>query len=159
MKVKQYLEKRNIEFIEILKKNKLLVNIFSLKLLSALKSIINIYPEFYIFERIYAKYSQRSKDGVDFTTPNVDNNSIHNLYFSSFDNCYISIKYYPASKGRKYANITFEYRIRSNQKQGKFLIEYNEEEVIVCSYNQEKNILSEEEIMKFLDELVSNYIE
>ena len=60
MKVKQFLEKRNIEFIEILKKNKLLVNIFSLKLLNSLKTIMNIYPEFYIFERIYAKYSHRS---------------------------------------------------------------------------------------------------
>lgn len=159
MKVKQYLEKRNIEFIEILKKNKLLVNIFSLKLLSALKSIINIYPEFYIFERIYAKYSQRSKDGVDFTTTNVDNNSAHYLYSSSFDNGYISINYNPDNKGKKYANITFDYTIHSNQKRGEFLIEYNEKEVIVCSYNQEKNILSEEEIMKFLEELVLNYIE
>lgn len=159
MKVKQYLEKRNIEFIEILKKNKLLVNIFSLKLLSALKNIINIYPEFYIFERIYANYSQRSKDGVDFTTTNVDNNSAHYLYSSSFDNGYISINYHPASKGKKYANITFDYTIHSNQKRGEFLIEYNEKEVIVCSYNQEKNILSEEEIMKFLEELVLNYIE
>lgn len=159
MKVKQYLEKRNIEFVEILKKNKLLVNIFSLKLLSALKSIINIYPEFYIFERIYATYSPKTKDGMNFTSINVDNNSAHYLYSSSFDNSYISINYNPASKGKKYANITFDYTIRSNQKRGEFLIEYNEEDVIVCSYNQEKSILSEARIMKFLEDLVLNYIE
>ncbi|MBQ7410503.1 MAG: protein kinase [Clostridia bacterium] len=159
MKVKQYLEKRNIEFIEILKKNKLLVNIFSLKLLNALKTMMNIYPEFYIFERIHSEYLQKSKDGVNFTTTNIDNNSAHYLYSSSFDNAYISINYHPASKGKKYANITFDYRIRSNQKTGKLLIEYDEEEVIVCSYNQNENMLSEEEIMKFLEELVLNYIE
>lgn len=159
LQVKQFLEKRNIEFTEILKKNKLLVNIFSLKLLNSLKTIMNIYPEFYIFERIYAKYSQKSKDGVDFTTANVDSNSAHYLYSSSFDNAYISINYHPASKGKKYANITFDYIIHSNQKRGEFLIEYNEKDVIVCSYDQEKSILSEEKITKFLEEFVLNYIE
>lgn len=156
--VRQYMEKRNIELIEILKKNKMLVNVFSLKLLNSLKRMIEIYPEFLLFTKIYYEYIRKSKNGVDFTTRNIDNNSAHYLYSTSFDNIYLSINYNPAANKEMYANITFEYIILSNQKNGNILIKYEDAKEIVCIYEGYKFILSEEKIMKFLEDLVLNYI-
>ena len=159
LKVRQFQEKRKIELVEILKRNKMLVNNFSIVLINGLKELINTYPEFYILERIYTNYLKKTTDGVDFTTINIDNNSAHYLYSSSFDNMYISINYNPAGRGEKYANITMDYHINSNQKSGSMRIKYNEKGIIVCEYNNNINMLSENQIINFFDNLIMDYIE
>lgn len=159
IKVKQFQEKRKIEFLEILKKNKMLVNNFSIILLNGLKQIVRIYPEFYILERIRAEYSKKTKDGINYTTTNVDNNSAHYLYSSSFDNMYLSINYNPASRKEKYANITIYYHINSNQKVGNMKIFYNEKGIIMCKNGSKECILGESEIVDFFDKLIMDFIE
>lgn len=159
IRVKLFQERRKIELVEILKKNKLIVNQFSIVFLKALEKLINIYPEFYILEKIYSNYSKKSSNGTDFTTSNIDNNSSHYLYSSSFDNMYLSINYHPARLEEKYAHISIEYHINSNRKNNKMLIKYDSKGVIICEYDNLTNIFSESEMIKFIDNLIMDYID
>ena len=160
---KQYLvevamEKRKIEFAERLKCNKQLVNVFSKNLITALEIITEKYPSIAFLRVLKDKYNAKSKDGVNFTSINIDNDSSHYLYSESFDNIYIPINYHPATKGKKYANITFEYSIRSTGLHKSMMIEYNEQGVIVSNYNSSVKELSVDELTLFIEEMISNYI-
>ena len=152
------MEKRKIEFAERLKCNKQLVNVFSKNLIAALEIITEKYPSIAFLRVLKNKYNAKSKDGVDFTTISIDNDSSHYLYSESFDNIYIPINYHPATKGKKYANITFEYSIRSTGLHKSMMVEYNEQGVIVSNYRSSIKELSTEEIILFLEEMISNYI-
>ena len=70
----------------------------------------------------------------------------------------IPINYHPATKGKKYANITFEYSIRSTGLHKSMMIEYNEQGVIVSNYNSSVKELSVDELTLFIEEMISNYI-
>lgn len=152
------IEKRRINFIEKLKHNKLLVNEFSRIYLTALQIMLQKYPTIDFLNVLFKEYNLKSKDGVNFTSVNVDNDSAHYLYSNSFDDIYIPINYNPASKGESYANITFEYLIRSNSLHEKIVIKYNEEGAIVSIYNGTTKELDVEVIVEFFEDMISNYI-
>lgn len=152
------MEKRKIQFAERLKCNKQLVNEFSIKLMVALELVTEKYPSIEFLQTLKKEYCAKSKDGVDFTSINVDNDSSHYLYTKSFDDIYIPIHYHPAPKGEIYANITFEYSIRSAGLHESIMISYNEHGVIESTYHSSTKELSVEGIVVFLEDLISNYI-
>ncbi|VYT61606.1 Serine/threonine-protein kinase PknK [Clostridium paraputrificum] len=158
-KVRQYQEKRKIELIEIMKKNKLLVNNFSIIYIKALEQLNSIYPNFEFLEKLYKDYCAKSKDGTDYTTRNVDDNSAHYLYSTSFDNIYLSINYNPASGDEKYASISVYYIINSSGKNEQIKIKYNENGILISEYNGITQIFNEKEILNYFDNLIMNYIE
>ena len=158
-KVKLYEEKRKIEYIEKTKKNKLLVNYFSSVYIQALKKLNSRYSGVELLEKLYADYSDKSKDGSDYTTINVDNNSAHYLYSTSFDNIYLSINYNPASGDDKYANISLYYTIHSSGKNNQMKIKYDEKGILISENNKTTQIFNEKEILDYLENLITDYIE
>jgi len=160
---KQYLvevamEKRKIEFAERLKCNKQLVNVFSKNLITALEIITEKYPSIAFLKTLKDQYVKKSKDGINYASVHVDKDSSHHLYTESFDNIYTHIDFNPARKGKKYANITFDYSIRSTNSREHMMIEYNEQGVIVSNYKSSIKELGVEVIILFLEEMISNYI-
>lgn len=157
--VRLFQEKRNIEIVEILKKNKLLVNKFSLVYLEALNDINLLYSSFILTEKLLADYSKTTTNGTDFTTINVDNCASHYLYSASFDNIYLSINYNPPSKGEKYANITFNYTVHSSQKSKSIKIKYDADNNLLIELKHDTKTFNKKELTDFLDGLVINYCE
>lgn len=108
-KIKQrvtlYQEKRKMELIEIKEKNRLLVNTFSLCYIKALEALLSEYNDFELLQVLHREYKQKSKDGIEYTTTNVDNNSAHYLYSKTYDRLYISINYNPQKGNDKYSNL------------------------------------------------------
>ena len=104
------------------------------------------------------EYVSKSKDGIDFSNSNVDNDSAHYLYSKSFDDIYISINYNPSSKGELYANITFDYSIRSSGIHESMKIKYNENCSIVTLYQSVLTELSVEIMMLYLENMILNYV-
>lgn len=152
------MEKRKIQFAERLKCNKQLVNNFSLNLMTALQIVTEKYPTIEFLQIMKKEYGFKSKDGIDFTSVNVDNDSSHYLYSKSFDGIYIPINYHPAQKDEVYANITFEYSIRSIGLHESMMINYNDQGVIELTYHSSTRELSVEGILVFLEDMISNYI-
>jgi Protein kinase domain. len=157
-KVKQYQEKRKIELIEIMKKNKLLVNNFSILYIKALEQLNDTYPDFPFLKKLYKDYCAKSKDRIDYTTVNVENSAAHYLYSTSFDNIYFSINYNPASNGERYANISIDYTIHFNGKNETMKIKYDKDAFLVCEYNKNSSMFSEKNLLVFLDNLIMSYI-
>lgn len=102
--VRQYNEKRKIDLKEIREKNALLVNTFSICFVKALEKLNNYYNSDLI-STILSEYKSKSKNGVDYTSINMEHNSAHYLYSRSFDRIYISINYNPANDNEKYCNV------------------------------------------------------
>ena len=152
------MEKRKIQFAERLKCNKQLVNEFSRVLIKALTLISAKYPSVEFLHILKSEYSTKSKDGVDYTSVNVDNDSAHYLYSKSFDNIDIPINYNPAPKGENYANITFEYSIRSAGLHEIIMIKYNEQGTIITNYHSTIKELCVDEVVSVLEDMISNYI-
>lgn len=160
---KQYLvevsvEKKRIHYLEQLRYNKQLVNMFSIFMLEAIEKIIVKYSTISFLKVMKKEYASKSADGVDYTNRNVDDNSSHYLYSKSFDDIYIPIHYNPASKGEKYANICFQYFIRSSDIQDEITVYYNEHGVVVTNYHSNVEELTKESFIVFLEDMISNYI-
>lgn len=158
-KVSQYQEKRRLELMEIQQKNKLLVNYFSVYYVNTLKELIKIYPDFELLQKLYEDYRRKSNDGIDYTTINVENNSAHYLYSTTYDRVYISINYKPARGNERYCHITFEYNIATKSTFKVMTICFGEQGEILCKYDNSIDQLSEETLMKYLDKFIRDYIE
>ena len=156
--VQAAMERRKIEFAEKLAYNKQMVNIFSSTLIKALDQINSKYPAVVFLQTLRTEYARKSTDGVNYTTRNVDDDAAHYLYSKNFDDIYISINFNPASKGEKYAHITFDYRIRSSEKRESVVIKYNDEGMVTTTYQSFSSLISIESIVQFLEDLISNYI-
>ena len=94
-RVRVYQEKRNLELLEIKEKNRLIVNSFSQYYIKALEELLNTYPDFELIQKLYDEYRKNSKDGIDYTSVNVENNASHYLYSGTYDRIYFSINYEP----------------------------------------------------------------
>ncbi len=90
-RVRVYQEKRNLELLEIKEKNRLIVNSFSQYYIKALEELLNTYPDFELIQKLYDEYRKNSKDGIDYTSVNVENNASHYLYSGTYDRIYFSI--------------------------------------------------------------------
>ena len=156
--VESAMEKRKIQFAEKLMYNKQLVNLFSSTLLKSLDKINEKYPAINFLHTLRKEYGAKSKDGVDYTGKNVNDDAAHYLYSKSFDDLYIPINYNPAPKGEKYANITFDYNIRSSGRHGILKVKYNEQGVIVAEYQSSITILTPDVVIAFLEDMISDYI-
>ena len=66
--------------MEIKEKNRLIVNSFSQYYIKALEELLNTYPDFELIQKLYDEYRKNSKDGIDYTSVNVENNASHYLY-------------------------------------------------------------------------------
>lgn len=152
------MERKRLEFAEKLAHNKQLVNTFSSVFLKALDLINSKYPTILFLQALRTEYAQKSKDGVNFTSRNVDDDALHYLCDKHFDNIYIAINFCPASKGEKYAHIEFKYRIRSSEKSESLVIAYNEQGIIITEYQSVISMFKTESIVLFLEDLISNYI-
>lgn len=157
-KVEVAMERQRILFAEKLAQNKQLVNRFSTVFLQALHAINAKYPTITFLQTLETEYRKRSKDGVDYTTRNVDNDASHYLYDRNFDNIYIAMNYHPASKGKKYANITLQYSIRSSGKKETLTVYYGEECVMLINYHEYEGILCLEVVVQFIEDMISNYL-
>lgn len=157
LKVELYQEKRNIELVEIQQMNHNIVNIFSHVLLEALDIEIGNYPNFDVLTIIRSEYNKKSKDGISYTSVNVDNNSAHYLYSRSYDKVYCAIDYNPAKSGEKYANITFRYTVSSKIRNSiKIFYSNNADLHCICGGNVVK--FGRHVIVDFLEDMISDII-
>jgi len=157
-RVEMAMEKQKILFAEKLAHNKQLVNSFSILMLEAINNINKKYPTITFLQTLEKAYRDKSKDGTSYTTRNVDDDAAHYLYSKNFDNIYIAMHYIPASKGKKYASINFEYSIRSNGKHEAISIEYTKECMISASYHSYNGTLCIEILSQFFEDMISNYL-
>jgi len=155
-KVKAYQEKRKLELLEIKKKNRMIVNCFSIYYLEALKRLIELYPGFELIKKLYDEYSKKSKDGKDYTSINVENNSAHYLYSGTYDRIYFSINYEPAKAPQKYCNIKISYQI-DNWKSICFY--YSENGAIVYKNKERELLLTEDAMVNIMNSIVMEYVE
>jgi len=152
------MEKRRIQYIEKLKFNKQIVNLFSITLLESLDEISKKYPTVSFLHTLKLEYRRKSKDGLNYTSKNVEDDAMHYLYDRHYDDIYIPIHYIPARKGEKYASISVEYFIRSNEKHEKMVIKYNNQGVIVIKYKGTENSISKEGVKSFIEDLIADYL-
>ena len=156
--VAQYKEKRKIDLKEIKEKNALLVNTFSICFVKALEKLNNNY-DLELISMILYGYKEKSKNGVDYTSINVENNSEHSLYRIKFDRIYFSINYHPANDYEKYCNVDIEYYIYSKEKIEKlFSIFYNENGVLYSEFNGKIELFSEDVVFGWGVDLISEYV-
>ncbi len=154
-RVRVYQEKRNLELLEIKEKNQLIVNYFSQCYIKALEKLLKFYPNFELTQKLYDEYCKNSKDGIDYTSANVENNTSHYLYSGTYDRINFSINYEPARGTDKYCSITIEYRI-DNWKTIRFY--YSENGIILSDYNDTREPLYVETLYKILDSIIMEYI-
>lgn len=152
------MERRKIQFTEKLIYNKQLVNVFSNILLKALDIINKKYPATIFLKKLKDEYVAKSKDVVDFTSINVDNDALHYLYSRNFEDNYIPINYHPAIKGEEYAHISFEYDIRSSGKKGQLIVKYDEQGIIVSDYQSKISQFNTEIVIMYLEDMILDYI-
>lgn len=157
LKVKLYQEKRKIELIEIKEKNKLLVNSFSQYYLKALNYLIKEYDDFELIKVLFEEYKLKSRDGINFTTVNVENNSAHYLYSRTYDRMYISINYNPAHGNERYCHISLSYNISSG-KSDNIIVSYNDNGKMICVHNKENSILNEKTLTSILNNMILDYV-
>lgn len=154
-RVRVYQAKRNLELLEIKEKNRLIVNAFSLYYLKALEELLNTYPDFELIQMLYNEYHKKSKDGIDFTTVSVENNTAHYLYSGTYDRIYFSINYEPARGTDRYCSITIKYIIDS-WKIIRFF--YSEAGTILCDHNGTVKLMSVETLYDILNSIIMEYI-
>ena len=157
LNVKAFTEKRKLELIEILQKNRDIVNAFSISFVSALEKINIIYQNFPLTTKIQQEYQRNSKDGINYSTPNVERNSDHYLYSMSFDDIYFHIDYIPARNGETFGHIEVGYTIRHSNKSISIKIQY-ENMMIKIIKGSERLDFSELHLYEFLDDMISEYI-
>lgn len=158
-KVTQYQEKRRLELMEIKEKNRLIVNFFSQVYLSALNNLLTLYHEFELTQILYNEYCNKSKDGIEFTSINVENNSAHYLYSRTYDRIYLSINYNPAQGTERYCNITISYHISAPRTANNSIkIYYSENGSILCGYNGTTEELTVNTMTNILNSIIMDYI-
>lgn len=156
--VRQYNEKRKIDLKEIREKNALLVNTFSICFVKALEKLNNCY-NLDLISTILSEYKSKSKNGVDYTSINMEHNSAHYLYSRSFDIIYISINYNPANDNEKYCNVDINYHIYSKNKISKlFRIFYKEDGELYSEFKNKIELFSEEVVLCWGEYLISEYV-
>lgn len=156
--VRQYNEKRKIDLKEIREKNALLVNTFSICFVKALEKLNNYYNSDLI-STILSEYKSKSKNGVDYTSINMEHNSAHYLYSRSFDRIYISINYNPANDNEKYCNVDINYHIYSKNTISKlFRIFYKEDGELYSEFKNKIELFSEEVVLCWGEDLISEYV-
>lgn len=156
--VEQYKEKRKIDLKEIREKNALLVNTFSIYFVNALEKLNNYY-DLDLISTILSEYRSNSKNGVDYTSINMENNSAHYLYSRSFDRIYISINYHPANDNEKYCNVDINYYIYSKNTISKlFRVFYKEDGELYSEFKNKIELFSEEVILCWGKDLISEYV-
>lgn len=158
LRISLYQEKRKIELDEIKEKNRLLVNIFSQCYINALETLLSEYPDFELLQVLYNEYKQKYKDGIKFTTTNVDNNSAHYLYRRAYDRIYISINYNSRNKNNRYSNLSIMYKISNPSSTGTIYFRYLENGTIVCENNRDLKLLSVETMINILNIIICKYI-
>ena len=151
-------EKRKMELIEIKEKNRLLVNTFSQCYINALETLLNEYSDFELLQVLYKEYKNQSKDGIDYTSINVENNSAHYLYSRTYDRIYISLNYNPAHGNDKYCNLTISYNISSPSVSRTFRVKFAENNTMVCEIDDDIELLNVTTIIKMLNIIVEDYI-
>lgn len=158
MEVLQFEEKRKIYIQEIKKKNALLVNTFSTTFVKALEKL-NYEYNLELISTILSEYKNKSKNGVDYTSINVENDIEHSLYEQKFDRIYIYIGYHSAKDNEKYCNVEIKYHIYSKNKIVKsFRIFYKENGVLYSEFNQKIELFSEEIVLGWGEDLISEYV-
>ena len=158
MEVALYNEKRKIDLKEIKEKNALLVNTFSICFVKALEKLNNAY-DLELISMILYGYKEKSKNGVNYTSINVENNEEHYLYSKRIDRIYITINYHTATDNEKYCNVDIEYRINSKNKISKlFRIFYKENGVLYSEFNGKIELFSEEVVLAWGEDLISEYV-
>ena len=156
--VEQYKEKRKIDLKEIREKNALLVNTFSIYFVNALEKLNNYY-DLDLISTILSEYRSNSKNGVDYTSINMENNSEHYLYSRSFDRIYISINYHPANDNEKYCNVDINYYIYSKNTISKlFRVFYKEDGELYSEFKNKIELFSEKVILCWGKDLISVYV-
>lgn len=156
--VRQYNEKRKIDLKEIREKNALLVNTFSISFVKALEKLNNFY-NLDLISTILLEYKSKSKNGVDYTSINMEQNSAHYLYSRSFDRIYISINYNPANDNEKYCNVDINYYIYSKNTISKlFRIFYKEDGELYSEFKNEIKLFSEKVVLCWGEDLISEYV-
>ena len=158
LKVTQYQEKRRIELLEIKEKNRLLINCFSRHYIDALENLLTLYPSFELIQILYTGYQKKSKDGVDYTSTNVDKNTAHYLYSETYDRIYFSINYNPASGEERYCNITISYHISTIKVSNSIKFQYSDNGAIICEFNGSTELLSTKIMTEILNSIVMEYI-
>lgn len=158
LRITLYQEKRKIELYEIKEKNRLLVNTFSQCYIKALEALLSEYANFELLQVLYNEYKRKSKDGIEFTTTNVDNNSAHYLYSRSYDRIYISINYNPQNENDRYSNLSIMYKISNPSSSGTIYFRYLENSTIVCENNGVLKLLSVETMINVLNIIIQEYI-
>lgn len=157
-KVIQYQEKRRIELLEIKEKNRLLVNCFSQYYIKALENLLTQYPEFELIQMLYGEYRKKSKDGIDYTSVNVERNTAHYLYSGTYDRIYFSINYNPASGRERYCSITISYHISTAEQSKSIKVRYSDNGSIICECNGSTVALSENSMTEILNSIIMEYI-
>ncbi len=154
-KVQVYQEKRKMELVEIKEKNRLLVNCFSQYYVQALEALQNTYPNFELLQKLHDEYCKKSKDGLDYTSVNVENNSAHYLYSGTYDRIYFSINYEPARAAERYCSITIKYTIT---KWTTIRFYYSGSGAIVCDFNGSTKLVCVKTLTDILNAIVMEYI-
>lgn len=158
IKIQMLQEKRNNELLEIRQKNRAIVNVFSINLVDVLNEEIVRYPTLELIRLIYNDYTKKSKDGISYSSINVEKNSCHYLYSLSFDNIYCSINYNPASGHAKYANITFNYRLASGIY-NEIKVFYSDKGEIKYTYKDRCGLFNKTIIFDFMEEMIDNTVD
>lgn len=154
-RVRVYQEKRNLELLEIKEKNRLIVNLFSSCYVKALEELLNSYPDFELIQKLYNEYHKTSKDGIDYTSVNVENNACHYLYSGTYDRIYFSINYEPARGTDRYCSITIRYTIDSSKT---IRFYYSEDGTILSDHNGVVKLLCVETMYNILNSMIMEYI-
>lgn len=157
-KVTLYQEKRKMELIEIKEKNRLLVNTFSQCYVEALEILLNEYDNFELLKVLHKEYRNKSQDGIEYTTVNVENNSAHYLYSRTYDRIYISLNYNPAHGDNKYCNLTISYNISTPSISRTMRFRFAENNTMVCDINENIELLNVETMTKALNIIIMDYI-
>ena len=156
-RVKLFLEKEKLKTMESLEKNKILVNRFSIAYVNILKTLLTRYGNFPFLSELLNEYSKKTSDGTDYTTSNIDEDASHYLYSKNFRNIYLSINYNPASNGEKFANITLDYIIKSNNQKDTIKFKYDSTQNLVVDYKDEIFLFNENKILDFFENFITNY--
>ena len=154
-RVRVYQEKRNLELLEIKEKNRLIVNSFSQYYIKALEELLNTYPNFELIQKLYDEYRRNSKDGIDYTSINVENNANHYLYSGTYDRIYFSINYEPARGTDRYCSITIHYRIDSWNT---IRFYYSEDGTILSDHNGVVKLMCVKSVYNILNSIIMEYI-
>ena len=89
----------------------------------------------------------------------MEQNIEHALYRNKIDRMNIFINYHSAKDNEKYCNVDIEYHIYSKNKISKlFRIFYKETGVLYSEFNQKIELFSEEVVLDWGVDLISEYV-